>query len=191
MQEIDLSGMEQNFKNLVKSIAQLEEEMNKMRENAEADMEKINAKYAEYYQSIPKNIKIDSEIAALETAKAMGNVNLKQATVNMLAKKPEKELQEIEKRMGISQEEIVPEEEAVVTTTEEAILNSQAENNLENSLIDVDNQEEMDELHEIFPEGPEEEIGEEESMDEYQEENSLEQPQGKKKGSFLSRILKR
>lgn len=191
MQEIDLSGMEQNFKNLAKSIAQLEEEMNRMRENAEKDMEKINAKYAEYYQSIPKNIKIDTEIAALKTAKVINSTNLNQAMLNMLAKKPEEELQEIGKRMGIYQEKIVPEEEAVVATTEEAILNSQAENNLENSLIAIDNQEETDELHELFPEGTEEEIDEEESIEEYQEENPLEQPQEKKKGSFLSRILKR
>ena len=199
-----MQDMEKYFLNVAEKNAELDVKWIKIQEKAEEDFRKINERYEEFYQNIPRNIKIESEAATLRIAKTINNVELNRVMNNILEEKTEEELQEIGGRPGISQDDVNPEEsfhdtefnhsdsdkkvgytsvfegDTYLANEPHSCINAEYAaqmQNAENSLQEIiDNEVETDEFYESFP------------GESVEEEN-----QNKKKGSFfgLGRILKR
>ena len=212
MQEKEMQEMKDSFKIVIQQGAKLDAEIKEKCQKAMDDIQKINERYAEFYQSIPKNIKIESEVAALRMAKGINNVGVNRTMANVLAEKSEEELQEIGNRLGISQDDANPEEgfhdtefnhfnsdkkvgytsvfegDTYLANEPHGCINAEYAvqmQNAENSLQDTTpNEVETDEFHDTFPG---------ESVEEENPNQSIEENQGKKKGSFFGfgRILKR
>lgn len=204
--------MEKYFLNVAEKNAELKVKWIKIQEKAEEDFRKINERYEEFYQNIPRNIKIESEAATLRIAKTINNVELNRVMNNILEEKTEEELQEIGGRPGISQDDVNPEEsfhdtefnhsdsdkkvgytsvfegDTYLANEPHGCINAEYAvqmQNAENSLQDTTaNEVETDEFHDTFPG---------ESVEEENPNQSIEENQGKKKGSFFGfgRILKR
>lgn len=207
-----MQDMEKYFLNVAEKNAELKVKWIKIQEKAEEDFRKINERYEEFYQNIPRNIKIESEAATLRIAKTINNVELNRVMNNILEEKTEEELQEIGGRPGISQDDVNPEEsfhdtefnhsdsdkkvgytsvfegDTYLANEPHGCINAEYAvqmQNAENSLQDTTaNEVETDEFHDTFPG---------ESVEEENPNQSIEENQGKKKGSFFGfgRILKR